>query len=234
MRIIPAIDLMGGRVVRLYQGDPARATVYGDDPAGTARRWEAEGADMLHVVDLDAALGRGSNRGAVGEILGAVSVPVEVAGGLRSRELVEAAAGSAARVVVGTLAFRDRGLLGSLLRELGPDRIVVSVDHLDGRVVVGGWKEDTGEPLLGAVSGFLEMGITEFLLTSVGRDGTLGGPELEHLGRACGLGASVIASGGISGAGDVRLVRERGASGVILGRALYEGRLSVREAARWR
>lgn len=235
MRVIPAIDLMGGEVVRLYKGDPAQKTVYGSDPAEVAKRWESDGADMLHVVDLDATLGRGSNGAAVRAILDAVSIPVEVAGGLRSAGSVREAAGSCERAVVGTLAFSDRAVLKDLLGELGPGRIVISVDHRDGQVVVGGWTQDTGRPLIESMRDFIGMGFTEFLLTSVGRDGTLEGPELDYLGQACALGgANVIASGGISNAGDVEQVRKAGAAGVILGKALYEGMVTVREALRWR
>ncbi|CAI9832007.1 1-(5-phosphoribosyl)-5-((5-phosphoribosylamino)methylideneamino) imidazole-4-carboxamide isomerase [Nitrosopumilaceae archaeon] len=235
MRIIPAIDLMGGRVVRLYRGDPARSTTYGDDPAATARRWEADGADMIHVVDLDAALGTGSNAGRISEILGAVSVPVQVAGGLRTPGAIEGAARSCARVVVGTAAFEDRAMLDAVAGRIGRERVVISVDHVDGEVVVRGWKKGTGEPLIRSVSEFLGAGYTEFLLTSVPRDGTMGGPELSYLAEACALGgANVIASGGISSHGDVRDVGRAGAAGVILGRALYEGAVTVRGSAAWR
>ncbi|RNJ75521.1 MAG: 1-(5-phosphoribosyl)-5-[(5-phosphoribosylamino)methylideneamino]imidazole-4-carboxamide isomerase [Nitrosopumilus sp. D6] len=231
MKIIPAVDLMGGKVVRLYQGDPGEKTVYGDNPAEMAKKWEADGADMLHIVDLDATLGLGSNHTSVMEILDSVSIPVEVAGGLRSKKLVINAAASAERVVIGTLAFGERNLLSSLLAELGPEKIVISVDHRDGQILVGGWQKNTGSPLVESMREFLEMGFTEFLLTNVARDGTLEGPDLEYLRQACSLrGANVIASGGISGMGDVRDVENIGASGVILGRALYEGMISIREA----
>ncbi|RNJ78318.1 MAG: 1-(5-phosphoribosyl)-5-[(5-phosphoribosylamino)methylideneamino]imidazole-4-carboxamide isomerase [Nitrosopumilus sp. B06] len=231
MKIIPAVDLMGGKVVRLYQGDPGQKTVYGDNPAEMAKKWEADGADMLHIVDLDATLGLGSNHTSVMEILESVSIPVEVAGGLRSKKLVINAAASAERVVIGTLAFGERNLLSSLLAELGPEKIVISVDHRDGQILVGGWQKNTGSPLVESMREFLEMGFTEFLLTNVARDGTLEGPDLEYLRQACSLrGANVIASGGISGIDDVRNVKNIGASGVILGRALYEGMISIREA----
>ncbi len=231
MRVIPAIDLMGGRVVRLYRGDPRQRTAYSDDPVAVAREWEREGADMLHLVDLDAALGSGSNRGVVGEIAGKASIPVEIAGGLRSEGAAEEAAALAARIVVGTMAFEDRPALERASSRIGMGRVVVSVDHAGGEVVVRGWRERAGVGLLEAMGGLASAGFTEFLLTDVGRDGTMRGPDLDFLGRACGVrGASVIASGGISGPDDVRRVRERGASGVILGRALYEGKLGIREA----
>ena len=233
MRVIPAVDLMDGRVVRLYRGDPGRKTVYGGDPVSVSKRWEREGADMLHIVDLDAAVGTGSNLDLIERICGELSVPVEVGGGLRDERIIERAASFAARVVIGTLAFRDRDLLRRISGRYGPSRIVVSVDHVDGLVVTHGWQQSTRIPLLEAIGGFAGMGLTEFLLTSVSRDGTMEGPDLDVLEGACAIrGTNVIASGGISGVADVRAVRAKNASAVILGKALYEGRISVGEAKR--
>ena len=233
MKIIPAIDLMGGQVVRLYRGDPQQKTVYSDDPVAVARNWEDAGADMLHIVDLDAALGRGSNLGLVREIAAQASVPVEIAGGLRSESAAAGAAGLADRIVVGTMAFRDRPAFERISSGIGRKKVVVSVDHMGGQVVVHGWQVNTGVMLLDAVRDFASMGFSEFLLTDVSRDGTMRGPDLEFLGRACSIkGANVIASGGISGPDDVRRVGEKNAFGVILGRALYENTVSIAEAKR--
>lgn len=233
MRVIPAIDLMGGKVVRLLRGNPADKTVYGEDPVAVMRRWEADGADMLHIVDLDATLGSGSNLGIVRDMCRLATVPVEIAGGLRTPRAVSTLLDSidGSRTVVGTLAFADRPVLRALLARHGPRRIVVSVDHSGGSILVRGWQSDTGVPLLDGVRSLLEGGAREFLLTDVGRDGTMEGPDLEWLGRTCAVpGAAVIASGGISSAADVGLVKKAGAAGVILGRALYEGRVTIREA----
>lgn len=236
MKVIPAVDIMGGKVVRLYRGDPNRKTVYGDSPAEAARRWESEGADMLHVVDLDATLGSGSNADAVRGVVDAVSIPVQVAGGLRTvRAAADAAAAGADRIVVGTLAFSDRESLAALVRELGPQRVVVSADHLDGRIVTHGWQSTTGLDMVESVESLhREVGVTEYLLTSVGRDGTLQGPDTSYMGRACRIsgGIDVIASGGISHERDVAAVRDAGAWGVILGRALYDGRITIPAAKR--
>jgi phosphoribosylformimino-5-aminoimidazole carboxamide ribotide isomerase len=234
MKIIPAIDLMNGQVVRLYKGDPDQKTVYSDDPVDVARRWEYAGADILHLVDLDATLGRGSNLDVVKKILDAVSIPVEVAGGLRDRSLVMEMAKLSERIVLGTLAFRDKSLLKSLLSELGPKKIVISVDHKDGKIVIHGWQKGTGIKLIPAMKEFLDMGFTEFLLTNVSRDGTLEGPDLEFLEQACLLSnANVIASGGISDASDVKDVKEKNPFGVILGKAMYENRVSIEEAKKF-
>ncbi len=231
MKIIPAIDLMNGQVVRLYKGDPKQKTVYSDNPVEIAKKWEANGADMLHIVDLDATLGIGSNISIIKKILKEISIPVEVAGGLRDKSIVMDVAKISKRIVLGTLAFNDKPLLKTLLTELGSKKIVVSVDHKDGMIVIHGWQKNTGISVLDAINDFLDMGFTEFLLTNVSRDGTLEGPDLEFLEQACRLSnANVIASGGISNVIDVKDVKEKNAFGVILGKALYENKISIEEA----
>ena len=231
MKIIPAIDLMNGQVVRLYKGDPKQKTVYSDNPVEIAKKWEVNGADMLHIVDLDATLGIGSNISIVKKILEEISIPVEVAGGLRNKSIVMDVAKISQRIVLGTLAFNDKPLLKTLLAELGSEKIVISVDHKDGKIVIHGWQKTTEIAVLDAISDFLDMGFTEFLLTNVNRDGTLEGPDLEFLEQACRLSdANVIASGGISNVNDVKDVKEKNAFGVILGKALYENKISIEDA----
>ena len=231
MKIIPAIDLMNGQVVRLYKGDPKQKTVYSDNPVEIAKKWEANGADMLHVVDLDATLGIGSNLSIIKKILKEISIPVEVAGGLRDESLILDVVKISNRVVIGTLAFKDKGLLKKLLVSLGSEKIVISVDHIDGEIVIHGWQDKIGIKLIDAIQEFLEMGFTEFLLTNVSRDGTLAGPDLEFLEQACNLDkTNVIASGGISNVDDIKDVKEKNAFGVILGKALYENKISIEEA----
>jgi phosphoribosylformimino-5-aminoimidazole carboxamide ribotide isomerase len=231
MKIIPAIDLMNGQVVRLYKGDPKQKTVYSDNPIEIAKKWEANGADMLHIVDLDATLGTGSNISIIKKILEEISIPVEVAGGLRDESLILDVVKISNRVVLGTLAFKDKELLKKLLLSLGSEKIVISVDHIDGEIVINGWQDRTGIKLIDAIKEFLEMGFTEFLLTNVSRDGTMDGPDLEFLEQACNLSkTNVIASGGISNIDDVKAVKEKNAFGVILGKALYENKISIEEA----
>ena len=231
MKIIPAIDLMNGQVVRLYKGDPKQKTVYSDNPVEIAKKWEADGADMLHVVDLDATLGIGSNLSIIKKILEEISIPVEVAGGLRDESLILDVAKISNRIVIGTLAFEDKELVKKLLLSLGPEKIVISVDHKDGEIVIHGWQDSAGIKLIDAIKEFLEMGFTEFLLTNVSRDGTLEGPDLEFLEQACSLDkTNVIASGGISNVDDVKDVKEKNAYGVILGKALYENKISIEDA----
>ena len=231
MKIIPAIDLMNGQVVRLYKGDPKQETVYSDNPVEIAKKWEANGADMLHIVDLDATLGTGSNISIIKKILKEISIPVEVAGGLRDESLILDVVKISNRVVLGTLAFKDKELVKKLLLSLGSEKIVISVDHIDGEIVINGWQDRTGIKLIDAIKEFLEMGFTEFLLTNVSRDGTMEGPDLKFLEQACNLEkTNVIASGGISNIADVKSVQEKNAFGVILGKALYENKISIEEA----
>ena len=231
MKIIPAIDLMNGQVVRLYKGDPKQKTVYSDNPVEIAKKWEANGADMLHIVDLDATFGIGSNLLIIKKILEEISIPVEVAGGLRDESLILDVVKISNRIVIGTLAFKDKELLKKLLLSLGSEKIVISVDHIDGEIVIHGWQDRTGIKLIDAIKEFLDMGFTEFLLTNVNRDGTLAGPDLEFLEQACNLDkTNVIASGGISNVDDVKDVKEKNAFGVILGKALYENKISIEEA----
>jgi len=230
MKVIPAIDLMGGQVVRLYKGDPKQKTVYSNDPIKIAKKWETNGADMLHIVDLDATLGIGSNLDIIKNILSEISIPVEVAGGLRNESLILDVIKISNRVVLGTLAFKNKELLKKLSSSLGPEKIVISVDHVNGEIVIHGWQDKTGIKLIDSIKEFLEMGFTEFLLTNVSRDGTMQGPDLEFLEQACNLErANVIASGGISNVNDVNDVKEKNAFGVILGKALYENKVTIEE-----
>ena len=220
MKIIPAIDIMEGQVVRLYRGDPSKKTVYGNDPAGMARRWEEQGAHMLHVVDLDATLSRGENRRTIREIAGAVSIPVQAA-----RDILDVAD----RAVIGTLAL-DADSLECLAGEFGR-RLVVAVDHRNGRVLTHGWQRESRLGLERAVLSFMESGATQFLVTDVSRDGTLEGPDMEGLGTVCRIrGADTIASGGVSGVSDVRAISSLDPYGVILGKALYENMITIPEA----
>lgn len=231
MKIIPAIDLMEGKVVRLYKGDPQQKTIYSDNPVEIAKKWEKNGADMLHIVDLDATLSIGSNLAIIKKIIENVSIPVEVAGGLRSESIIFDMAQISNRVVLGTLAFTKKEILKKLLEKLGTEKIVISVDHKDGEIVIHGWQKSTGIKLIDALKEFIDMGFSEFLLTNVNRDGTLEGPDLEFLSLACSFEkANVIASGGISSQKDVKDVKEKNSFGVILGKALYENKISIEEA----
>ena len=232
-RVIPAVDIMDGMVVRLYKGDPNQKTIYDDDPVSMALQWQEQGADMLHIVDLDATLGSGSNFNVVRDLVKAVSIPVQIAGGLRSVESAIDAASFADRIVIGTLAFTDRDSLLHIIDEIGSERVVVSADHNNGDVVIRGWQDSTGIAMCDEVEALhRDAKISEFLITHVGTDGTLQGPDTEYLKQACDISDKlhIIASGGISRADDVCLVSDVGAWGVILGRALYDDKITIRGA----
>ena len=231
MKIIPAIDLMDGQVVRLYKGDPKQKTVYSNEPVSVAKKWQEAGADMLHIVDLDATIGTGSNLNLIEKITKSLSIPVEVAGGLRDETIIDRTISFSTRIVVGTLAFKNKELLERIGKKYGFSKIVISVDHIDGFIVTHGWQESTKIPLLDAINEFVSMGFTEFLLTNVSKDGTMEGPDLEFLEKACAIeNTNIIASGGISKIDDVYDVQAKNAFAVILGKALYEDKISIEEA----
>lgn len=231
--VIPSVDLIGGRVARLIRGEPEHARFYEHfgDPVAVAKIWESEGARLIHVVDLDAALGRGDNIRVIGDIIRALRVPIQVGGGIRSPERARQMIGlGASRVVIGSMAFKDPEAIKILLEELGSDRIVVALDHSDGIVMVSGWREGTGVGLREAAERFINMGVKFLLITSIQRDGTLSGPDIENISKILDLGANIIASGGIRSLEDIIVLKELGVYGVIVGRALYEGYFNLREA----
>ena len=231
MKIIPAIDLMEGKVVRLYKGDPSKKTIYSDNPLEIAKKWESAGADMIHLVDLDATLGKGSNFEILGNIAKSVKIPVQIAGGLRNEKIIESALEFAQRAVIGTLAFKDKTTLGKLLAVYGSKKLVISVDHNDGLVAVNGWQQTTKIPLIDAVNEFKEMGFSEYLSTNISRDGTLDGPDLIRTRTINEIeDVNLIVSGGISNVEDVVKVKELNPFGVILGKALYENQITIEEA----
>jgi phosphoribosylformimino-5-aminoimidazole carboxamide ribotide isomerase len=229
--VFPAIDLLGGRCVRLEQGDYARATAFSDDPVATARRWTAEGAAWLHVVDLDAARGGGDNRAAIEAIVRAVPIPVQVGGGVRSVErAADLLALGAARVVFGTVAVTSPQVVAAAARRF-PDQVAVALDTRAGRLLVHGWQEQAPLEPLAVARPLAAAGVRWFVVTDTARDGTLAGPNLDALAaftRA--IPASVIAAGGIGTVEDLRRVRAAGAVGAIVGLALYTGALTLPQA----
>jgi phosphoribosylformimino-5-aminoimidazole carboxamide ribotide isomerase len=227
MKVIAAVDIMGGSVVRLVRGNPDDKVEYSNDPVETARKWESVGADMLHLVDLDAAFSTGSNSELIAKISQAVRIPLQIAGGIRSLEKAEEMLSMASRVVIGTMAYREPEVVRKLIKK-NADRVTISVDQMDGTVMVKGWKESTGTTVADAISQFLAIGVDEFLLTSIDRDGTLQGPDIKTLADAA-VSARIIASGGISSIEDVIKIRSAGCSSVIIGKAMYDGKVSIQK-----
>ncbi|MFI5027881.1 MAG: 1-(5-phosphoribosyl)-5-[(5-phosphoribosylamino)methylideneamino]imidazole-4-carboxamide isomerase [Solirubrobacterales bacterium] len=236
MILYPAIDIRGGRAVRLLQGDYERETVYDDDPVDAATRWAGEGAQILHVVDLDGAKdGSPRNLDAVRRIAAAVDCPIQVGGGLRDPTSVSAVLEAGAeRVVIGTAALRDPEFLDRAL-DLHGDKVVVSVDARGGVVSLSGWTEATGRDTAETVAELAERGVGRFLCTAIDVDGTMEGPAVDELLRiAAATPARVIASGGVGELTDLRelALAARSADnleGAIVGRALYERRFTVAE-----
>lgn len=229
MKVIPSIDLMNGNVVRLVRGDPANKVVYSDNPIETARKWEAAGADMLHVVDLDATLRTGiNNNEIVFKIIDSVKIPVQVAGGIRSINAInEMLNKNAAKVVLGTIAYKEPDSIRQIAKKK-VEKLVISIDQNNGRVMIDGWREASSYGIVDAINLFMSMGIRDFLLTSIDRDGTLNGPDVTTLSLASSFANSlIIASGGISSLEDIIRVRSAGCYSVILGKAVYEGKISI-------
>jgi phosphoribosylformimino-5-aminoimidazole carboxamide ribotide isomerase len=232
--LYPAIDIRGGQAVRLLQGDYARETAYDADPVDAATRWAGEGAEFLHVVDLDGAkAGQPQNLEAVRRIAAAVECPIQVGGGLRDAAAVDAVlAAGAARVVIGTAALRNPEFLDRVVAEHG-ERVVVSVDARGGKVSLSGWTEATEKDIAATVAELGECGVVRFLCTEIDVDGTMEGPALRELARiAAATSAQVIASGGVGGLSDLQALALAGTlapnvEGAIVGRALYERKFNV-------
>lgn len=235
MIIFPAIDLKSGQVVRLSEGDMDRATIYADDPAGQAQRFQEAGAGFLHVVDLDGAFaGKPENANAVESIISAFDGHIQLGGGIRNRDTVERWFGlGVSRLVIGTAALKDPDFVKDMAREF-PGGIVVAVDARDGFVATEGWAEKSDMPVVDLARRFEDAGVASLLFTDVGRDGMLKGCNVEatvDLARQVDL--PVIASGGVKGIDDIHILSlhvEDGIEGVITGRALFEGKLDLAAA----
>jgi phosphoribosylformimino-5-aminoimidazole carboxamide ribotide isomerase len=235
MDIIPAIDLRGGRVVRLIQGDPARETGYAHDPAAVAREWERQGARRLHLVDLDGAfVGSLANHEALRRIFRTITVPAQLGGGLRSLDAIRAALDLGAAVaVVGTAAIRDPAFLEGACAAF-PGRVALGLDARAGRLVVSGWTEVTTTGAAELASRTRDLPLAAIIYTAVQRDGMLAGPDLEGLSAvAATTRIPILASGGVASVQDIHALKTlaaRGVAGAIIGKALYEGRLTLEAA----
>jgi len=234
MKVFPAVDLMDGKVVRLFRGRPETAKTYTSlgDPVAVAKKWENEGADGLHVVDLDAALCRGDNSATIFEIVQAVKIPVHVGGGIRSEEKAEKFLNMGVdKIMIGTLAFERPKILAKLVKKFG-DSIIVALDYGEnGKVMIEGWRKNVQLNVENAIQRFLKLKIKTFLLTSVSKDGTLEGVNVDIVKKACAYkGVNVIAAGGVSSLKDLMLLKNVGVYGVVVGKALYEGAFSLKDA----
>lgn len=236
MLIIPAIDIRGGKCVRLFQGDYNRETVYGDSPAEQAVRWEKEGAHIIHLVDLDGAKAKQPvNLDAVREICSAVHIPCELGGGIRTLEDARKAFDAGVyRIILGTVACENPKLAKEFVSEFTAERVVVGIDARGGCVAVNGWLENSGVDAYELVLTLQDMGVTRFIYTDIATDGALSGPNCDAIAALCSRvpRCGVISSGGISSARDITALRELrkdNLEGVIVGKALYDGKTTYRE-----
>jgi len=235
MLIIPAIDIKGGRCVRLFQGRMEQETVYSDDPVSVAKRWEDEGAEFLHIVDLDGAVsGVPKNKEIIESIIKSVKIPLEVGGGIRNIETIkEYFSIGAKKVVIGTVAWENPILISEVCK-MFPERIIVGIDAKNGNVAVRGWEDVTETSASTLAKRFEGMGISGIIYTDISRDGTLSGPNIDSIKSfAKSISIPVIASGGVSDINDIKNImklKKHGVDGVIIGKALYSGSVNLREA----
>ena len=236
MIVIPAIDLRGGKCVRLFRGDYQRETVYSDDPAEMARRWRGCGAGLLHLVDLDGAKqGRPVNLDAIRSICAAVDIPCELGGGVRTLADAERVFDAGVeRIILGTAACENRDFVSEAVARFGRECVVIGIDARDGKAAVAGWLVDSGMDALGLAEAMAKLGIIRLIYTDIATDGALSGPNVAAMATFCARvpACRVIASGGVSSNGDIErlaVLAEKHANleGVIVGKALYDGKLDA-------
>ncbi|AEE95485.1 1-(5-phosphoribosyl)-5-[(5-phosphoribosylamino)methylideneamino]imidazole-4-carboxamide isomerase [Mahella australiensis] len=233
MMIYPAIDIKGGKCVRLVQGDAGRQTVYEDDPLAAALRWQSAGAQWLHVVDLDGAfVGASANMEAIKSIVLSVDIPVQLGGGMRSMDVISYMLDEVgvSRVVIGTAAIEQPSLVEQAVRRYD-NRIAVGIDAKGGMVAVRGWVDITGVSACDLAGQMSAMGVKTIIYTDISKDGMLAGPNVKAIAdMAKSFAGDVIASGGVSDLDDIKRLKEAGAAGVIIGKALYDGRINLEDA----
>ena len=232
MEIIPAIDIRGGKCVRLYQGDYGQQTTFADNPVEVALQWKSQGARWLHVVDLDgAAVGEPRNAAVVERIIGRSLLLVELGGGIRKEEVAEELLHSGvSRIVLGTAAIEKPELVEKLNRRFG-QAVVVGLDARDGKIAIHGWRKDTVFDVLDLAREMMRIGVKRFIYTDVRRDGTLTEPNFDAIGKLMDrLDVPVVASGGVARLEHLQRLGELGVEGAIIGKALYTGDINLREA----
>ena len=233
MEVIPAIDLRGGQVVRLYQGDFSQETVYSTDPVAVALEWEQAGAPRIHVVDLDGArAGRLLNFGAVQAIAAKVTVPLQVGGGVRDLDTVsQLVRAGAQRIVLGTAAVHNPDLVRFACEALGPEAVVVGLDAREGKVAVEGWLQAVNMDVQELAKAMTSLGVLRFIYTDISADGTLKGHNVQAVAALIrATGAHIIASGGVGSLDDLESLAQAGAEGAIVGNSIYQGAIYLNEA----
>jgi phosphoribosylformimino-5-aminoimidazole carboxamide ribotide isomerase len=235
VQLIPAIDLMNGKIVRLTRGEAKTAKFYENQfgtPVEAAKRWRDEGASKLHIIDLDAAFTLGNNQSVISEVAKNVELPIQVGGGIRSYETAEKLFQTGiTQVILGALAFSDPSAIGKIQKKFGSESVIVALDNKEGLIMVEGWKTATAMTVEDALDKYTVLGVHRFLITSIVQDGMLTGPDLQTLNQATLYpNAKIVAAGGIGSIGDLAALKEIGVEGAVIGKALYEGRFSLKEA----
>ena len=235
MQLIPAIDLMNGKIVRLTRGEAKTAKIYETEfgtPVEAAKHWRDEGAAKLHIIDLDASFALGNNHSVIAEVAKNVKLPIKVGGGIRSYEIAEKLFQTGiTQVILGALAFSDPSAIDKIQKKFGADSVIVALDNKDGLIMVEGWKTATAMTVKDALEKYIALGVHRFLITSITQDGTLAGPDLQTLSQATLYpNAKIVAAGGIGSIGDLAALKEIGVEGAVIGKALYEGRFTLKEA----
>jgi phosphoribosylformimino-5-aminoimidazole carboxamide ribotide isomerase len=235
VQLIPAIDLMNGKIVRLSRGEARTAKFYETEfgtPIEAAKRWRDEGAGKLHIIDLDAAFGTGNNLSVIAQVAKNIKLPVQVGGGIRSYETAEKLFQTGiTQVILGALAFSDPSAIGKIQKKFGIDSVIVALDNKEGLIMVEGWKTATAMTMDEALEKYTALGVRNFLITSIAQDGMLNGPDLQTLSQATQYPyAKIIAAGGIDSIGDLAALKDIGVEGAVIGKALYESRFTLKEA----
>lgn len=232
MLVIPAVDILGGKCVRLFRGDPKRNKVYYDDPLEAAQLLENQGAELIHLIDLDAALGSGQNIDAISRILKNVSVKVEIGGGIRTMQKADQLLKLGAyRVIFGTAAVKNPALVKETVKTYGSECVAVAIDEKDGKVAVHGWKNKSAVDYLELAKSFESMDVGALIFTPISVDGTLEGPQIEKTVKLVEtVDVPVIASGGVAKLEDLVALTKTGVAGVVVGTAIYEKKFTVKEA----
>ena len=231
MQLIPAVDLMEGKIVRLTRGEAKTAKFYESQfgtPLEAAKRWRDEGASKLHIIDLDAAFALGNNHEVIAEVAKNVKLPIQVGGGIRSYETAEKLFQTGiTQVILGSLAFGDPSAIGKIQKKFGPESVIVALDNKEGLIMVEGWKTATAMTVEDALEKYTTLGVHHFLITSIAQDGMLNGPDLQTTEYP---NAKIVAAGGIGSIGDLAALKEIGVEGAVIGKALYEARFTLKEA----
>ena len=232
MIVIPAVDILGGKCVRLFRGDPNKNKVYYDDPLEAAQLLETQGAQLIHIIDLDAALGSGQNMEAIKRILENTSVKVQIGGGIRTLQKADAFLKLGAyRVIFGTAAVKNPGLVKEAVNRYGSESVAVAIDEKDGKVAVHGWKNKSGVDYLNLAQSFESMEVGAIIFTPINVDGTLKGPQIEKTVKLVEkVKVPVIASGGVAKLEDLVWLTKTGVEGVVVGTAIYEKKFTLKEA----